>query len=85
MINETALLGFIILLVPRSQLLNRARCYLLSFFLFSWGRGGGGEAQALFSPVLEPNLETTIMDKRLSSVVQFQSFLTFAKLTFAHD
>ena len=83
MINETALLGFIILLVPGSQLLNRARCYLLSFFLFSWGRGG--EAQALFSPVLEPNLETTIMDKRLGSVVQFQSFLTFAKLTFAHD
>ena len=78
------MLGFKTLLVPGPQLLNRARCYLLSFFLVSWG-GGGKDAQALFSPVLEPNLETTIMDKRLGSVVQFQSFLTFAKLTFAHD
>ena len=48
MINETALLGFIILLVPGSQLLNRARCYLLSFFLFSWGRGGGGGGETFF-------------------------------------
>lgn len=72
MINEIALLGFIPLLVPGPQLLNHARCYLLSFFLFSWE--GGGEAQALFSPVLEPNLQTTIMDKRHGSVVQFKSF-----------
>ena len=33
--------------------------------------GVGEDAQALFSPVLEPNLETTIMDRRLGSVVQF--------------
>ena len=82
MINETALLGFVILLVPGSQLLNRARCYLLCFFFF---RGRGKRHKLLFAPVLESNLETTVMYKRLISIVQFQSFLTCAKLTFARD
>ena len=38
------------------------------------GGGGGEEVEALFSLVLESNLETTIMDRKLGSVVQFQSF-----------
>ena len=88
MTNEIALLCVIILLVPGSQLLNHARYYLLSFFFVEGvGEGGGGASgrKLLFSLVLESNLGNTITDKRLGTVVQFQSFLTYAKLTFARD
>ena len=68
MTNEIALLCVIILLVPGSQLLNHARYYLLSFFF----RGASGR-KLLFSLVLESNLGNTITDKRLGTVVQFQS------------
>ena len=90
MTNEIALLCVIILLVPGSQLLNHARYYLFVFSWREWGGGGGGgggasERKLLFSLVLESNLGNTITDKRLGTVVQFQSFLTCVKLTFARD